>query len=159
MGVCEGSTKSLLCVYIFRATTRGGKGLPGDLVLYEQALQNPIGVSFGASQLSFNVFNRPEAITPCHHLQRLFSELTALLWSHVRHIRCPLQKERVVLLAPLNVPCRAVRAGASFHALQPHLNVLVRLLLIQPPEPPDLTGSPALTGCAKNGIKGDGVGR
>ena len=119
MGVCEGSTKSLLCVDIFRATTRGGKGLPGDLVLYEQALQNPIGVSFGASQLSFNVFNRPEAITPCHHLQRLFSELTALLWSHVRHIRCPLQKERVVLLAPLNVPCRAVRAGASCHALQP----------------------------------------
>ena len=67
MGLCEGSTKSLLCVYIFRATTRGGKGLPGDLVLYEQALQ----------------------------------------------------KERVVLLAPLNVPCRAVRAGASCHALQP----------------------------------------
>ena len=159
MGVCGGSTKSLLCVCISRATTSRGKSLSGDPVLYVQALQNPIGVSLGAAQLSLDVLNTPEAVTPCHQLQRRFREQALSLWGQVRFIRDPLQKERVVLVAPLNVPCRAVRAGASFHALQPHLNVLFWQLLIEPPDSPNITGGPALTGCPKDGIKGDGVGR
>ena len=87
MGVCEGSTKSLLCVCIFRATTSGGKGLSAELVLYEQALQNPIGVPFGAAQLALDVLNLPVAVTTCHQRQRLFREMASLLWSHVPLIR------------------------------------------------------------------------
>ena len=158
-GMYGGSTKSLLCVCISRTTTSGGKSLSSDLVLYEQALQNPIGMSLSAAQLPRDVLNRPVTVTPLHQRQNLFREMTALLWSYVLVIGGPLQKERLVLIAPLNVPRRAVRAGTSFHALQPHLNVLVWLLLIKFPEPPNLTGSPALTGCAEDGIKGDGVGR
>ena len=114
MGMYGGSTKSLLCVCIFQAPTIRGKSLSGDLVLYVQALQNPIGVSFSAAQFSLDVLNRPVAVASCHQHKRLFSELTALLWGHVR-------------------------AGSSFHALQPHLNVLVRLLPIKPPDPPNIT--------------------
>ncbi len=116
-------------------------------------------MSLGAVQLSLDVLNRPEAATPCHQLQRLFREQASSLWGQVRFIRDPLQKERVVIVAPLNVSCRAVLTGASFHALQPHLNVLVWLLLIKPPDPPNITGGPDLTGCAKDGINGDGLGR
>ena len=87
MGMYGGSTKSLLCVCIFRATTSGGKGLSADLVLYVQALQNPIGVPLGAAQLSLDVLNLLVAITPCHQRQRVIREMASLLWSHVRLIR------------------------------------------------------------------------
>ena len=68
-GDVRGSTKSLLCVCIFRATTSGGKGLSADLVLYVQALQNPIGVPLGAAQLSLDVLNHPVAVASCQTIQ------------------------------------------------------------------------------------------
>ena len=135
-----------------------GKSLSSELVLYVQPLYNPIGVSLGVAQLSRNVLNLPEAVNPCHQHQCLFRVLASLLWGHVHFIPDPLQKERVILVAPLNVSCRAVCPGASFQILQTHLDVLVWLLLIKPPDSPNITGGQALTACSKDGIKVDGVG-
>ena len=111
LGGVWGKYKSLLCVYYFgRPPVEGRVRL---VILSSTNKPRPDSVA-GAAQLSLDVLNLPVAVTPRHQRQHLFSELTALLWSHVRFIRDPVRRTSSPRRClQRSMPCRPCRCVLS----------------------------------------------